>query len=65
MMVMMVAESAAPIKILIKDFLKSRPRKAATALPVQIPAVGSGIATNKIRPISFLDSSLSVFFAIL
>ena len=48
----------------ITDFLKSSFKKAAIAVPVQTPVVGSGIAINVISAISSNFSNLDLFLVI-
>ncbi|MDK2899490.1 MAG: hypothetical protein PWQ10_677 [Patescibacteria group bacterium] len=57
--VIIIADITPPIETHIIDFLKSNPKKAAMALPVHNPVVGSGIPTKAINPIS---SYFSIFF---
>ncbi len=63
---MAIAEIIPPNAMQKKDFLKSSPINAATALPVQSPVVGIGMATKIINPISlylsiFADPFLTLF----
>ncbi len=41
-----------------KDFQKPKPKNTATAVPVQTPVKGKGIATNKNTPTIFIISSV-------